>query len=43
MRRLSAQNLAEDHPSRVTQWLFYSHPPVRERISGRAGLQRLSA
>jgi STE24 endopeptidase len=33
MRRLSAQNLAEEHPSRVTQWLFYSHPPVRERIA----------
>jgi STE24 endopeptidase len=33
MRRLSAQNLAEEHPSLVVQWLFYSHPPVRERIA----------
>jgi len=33
MRRLSAQNLAEEQPSRLTQWLFYSHPPVRERIA----------
>jgi STE24 endopeptidase len=33
MKRLGAQNLAEDHPSRVVQWLFYSHPPVRERIA----------
>lgn len=33
MRRLSAQNLAEEHPSKVIQWLFYSHPPVRERIA----------
>jgi STE24 endopeptidase len=33
MRRLGAQNLAEDHPSRLVQWLFYSHPPVRERIA----------
>lgn len=33
MRRLGAQNLAEDHPSRIVQWLFYSHPPVRERIA----------
>jgi STE24 endopeptidase len=33
MRRLAAQNLAEEHPSRLTQWLFYSHPPIRERIS----------
>ena len=33
MRRLGAQNLAEEHPSKVVQWLFYSHPPVRERIA----------
>ena len=33
MRRLGAQNLAEDNPSRVVQWLFYSHPPLRERIA----------
>jgi len=32
MRRLGAQNLAEEHPSRVVQWLFYSHPPMRDRI-----------
>ena len=33
MRRLAAQNLAEDHPSKIIQWLFYSHPPIRERIA----------
>jgi STE24 endopeptidase len=33
MRRLGAQNLAEEHPSQIVQWLFYSHPPVRERIA----------
>jgi len=33
MRRLGAQNLAEERPSRIIQWLFYSHPPIRERIS----------
>ena len=33
MRRFGAQNLAEEHPSKVVQWLFYSHPPVRERIA----------
>ena len=33
MRRLGAQNLAEEHPSRVVQWLFYSHPPMRDRIA----------
>ena len=27
MRRLGAQNLAEEHPSQLVQWLFYSHPP----------------
>jgi STE24 endopeptidase len=33
MRRLAQQNLAEEHPSRFVRWLFYSHPPIRERIS----------
>jgi STE24 endopeptidase len=33
MRRLGAQNLAEEHPSRLIQWLFYSHPPIRDRIA----------
>jgi STE24 endopeptidase len=33
MRRLGAQNLAEEHPSRLVQVLFYSHPPLRERIA----------
>ena len=33
MRRLAAQNLAEEEPSELVQWLFYSHPPIRERIA----------
>jgi len=33
MRRLGVQNLAEEHPSKLVQWLFYSHPPVRDRIA----------
>jgi STE24 endopeptidase len=33
MKRLAAQNLAEEHPSRLVQVLFYSHPPVRDRIA----------
>src|SRR5206468_844161 len=33
MRRLGAQNLAEDHPSRIVQWLLYSSPPLSERIA----------
>jgi STE24 endopeptidase len=40
MRRLAAQNLAEDHPSRVVQWLFYSHPPVAERIAAAQAFKR---
>ncbi len=33
MRRLGAQNMAEEHPSKIVQWLFYSHPPLRDRIA----------
>jgi STE24 endopeptidase len=33
MRRLAAQNLAEENPSKVIQWLFYSHPPIADRIA----------
>lgn len=32
MKRLSAQNLAEERPSRVVEWLFHSHPSTRARI-----------
>jgi STE24 endopeptidase len=32
MRRLAEQNLSEEHPSRFARWMFYTHPPVRERI-----------
>ena len=32
MKRLSQQNLADEYPSKVVRWLFYSHPPIRERI-----------
>jgi STE24 endopeptidase len=32
MRRLAAQNLAEDRPSRLALWFFHSHPPIEERI-----------
>lgn len=33
MRRLGAQNLAEERPSKFIQWLFHSHPPISERIA----------
>jgi STE24 endopeptidase len=32
MRRLGVQNLVEPQPSRAIVWLFYSHPPIEERI-----------
>ena len=33
MRRLGRQNLAEEQPSRLAQLLFYSHPPLEQRIA----------
>ena len=27
MQRLGAQNFAEERPSRLVRWLFYTHPP----------------
>jgi STE24 endopeptidase len=33
MKRLSQQNLAENDPSDLVQWLFYSHPPITQRIA----------
>jgi STE24 endopeptidase len=33
MKRLGAQNLAEERPSTVTRLLFHSHPPLSERIA----------
>jgi STE24 endopeptidase len=32
MKRLGAQNLAEEHPSRLVEILFYTHPPIGARI-----------
>jgi STE24 endopeptidase len=40
MKRLGAQNLAEDDPSRIVQWLFHSHPPIRERIAAAQSFRR---
>ncbi|HEX5110951.1 MAG TPA: M48 family metallopeptidase [Vicinamibacterales bacterium] len=33
MKRLSAQNLAEERPSRLTELLFHSHPSTSARIA----------
>ena len=40
MKRLSQQNLAEEYPSPVVRWLFYSHPPIRERIDAARAFAR---
>jgi len=32
MKRLGAQNLAEEQPSALVQFFFYTHPPVAARI-----------
>lgn len=32
MKRLGAQNLAEERPSRLVELLFYSHPPLAARL-----------
>jgi hypothetical protein len=32
MKRLGAQNLAEERPSRLVEVLFHSHPPISARI-----------
>ena len=33
MRRLGAQNLSEESPSKASVWLFHTHPPIAERIA----------
>ena len=38
MKRLAAQNLAEEQPSRLVEVLFYTHPPIER--SRRASLAR---
>ena len=34
LRRVSAQHLAEERPSRIVEWLFHSHPPLAARMAG---------
>ena len=36
MKRLGAQNLAEERPSRLVEVLFYTHPPLNARIDAAA-------
>jgi len=40
MQRLGAQNFAEERPSRLVRWLFYTHPPFGERIEAARAFER---
>jgi len=40
IRRLAAQHLAEERPSRLTRWLFHRHPSPAERLRVAEGFQR---
>jgi STE24 endopeptidase len=33
MKRLAAQNLAEERPPRIAYWFFHTHPTIDERIA----------
>jgi STE24 endopeptidase len=37
MKRLGAQNLAEERPSRVAYWFFHTHPTMEQRIANARG------
>ena len=39
MKRLAAQNLAEEEPSRLVETLFHSHPSISARISAARSLK----
>lgn len=42
MKRLGAQNLAEEQPPRLVEWLFYTHPPMASRIeAARSGRREI--
>ena len=40
MKRLSMQNLAEEQPTRMVEWLFHSHPPTSARIAAALAWKR---
>ena len=33
LRRMGTEHLAEERPTRIVKWCFYSHPPVAERVA----------
>jgi STE24 endopeptidase len=40
IRRLAASHLAEERPSRLTQWLYHRHPSVADRLGAAESFQR---
>jgi STE24 endopeptidase len=43
VRRLGARHLAEERPSALTRWLYFSHPPVAERLAFAEAYRRRQA
>ena len=33
MKRLGSQNLADEQPSRLTEWFLHTHPPLPQRVA----------
>ena len=33
LRRMGTEHLAEERPTRIVKWCFYSHPPVGDRVA----------
>ena len=33
LRRVAAQRLAEERPTRIVEWLFHAHPPLSDRLA----------
>ena len=33
MQRMGVQNLAEEEPRTLVRWLFYTHPPLKQRVA----------
>ena len=40
LRRLGAEHLAEERPSRLVEWLFHSHPPLAARLRAASAAMR---
>ena len=43
VRRLGARHLVEERPSRVARWLYFTHPPLAERLACAEAWQQQAA